>query len=176
MINWLPTRFLAATIDVDDTGDLTCENFFNEAKDPDNSTMNVDEICNIFKFDNLTSFYHVAMGNKIADLKEPLMEMTNMTEKEFGNLYNVSDEKSLGHLIAQVDLLVKDTYGCENTCTATELSVMQWTNSKVTKTVPENLEGNRFLGRNGDTCISDAWKLDGVYEFFPCSEFSNYLS
>ena len=103
MGTWLPTRFLAATIDVDDTGDLTCQNFFNEAKDPDNSTMDVEQICDTFPFDNLTTLYHVAMGNKLPDLKDPLIQMTNMTEKEFTNLYNVTDTKSLGHLIAQVD-------------------------------------------------------------------------
>ena len=105
------------------------------------------------------------------------MQMTNMTEIEFGNLYNATNSKSLGHLIAQVDQLIASTYGCEGAvCTPTELSVKQWTKSTVTQTVPENLEGNRFLGRNGQNCVSDAWKLDGVYETFPCSEFSNWVS
>jgi len=40
------------------------------------------------------------MGNKIPDLKAPLMKMTNMTETEFVNLYNSSNDKSLGYTIA----------------------------------------------------------------------------
>ena len=74
------------------------------------------------------------MGNKFADLKAPLMKMTNMTETEFGNLYNSSDDKSLGFTIAQVDKVISTQYKCANAdlCTATELSVMQWTKSTVT--------------------------------------------
>jgi len=41
MTNWLPTRFLAATIDLDETGDLTCEKFFSEAIDPTSTAVNV---------------------------------------------------------------------------------------------------------------------------------------
>jgi hypothetical protein len=74
------------------------------------------------------------MGNKISGLKAPLMNMTNMTEIEFANLYNVSDEKSLGYTIAQVDKVIATQYKCASTdlCTSTELSVMQWTKSTVT--------------------------------------------
>ena len=67
---------------------------FTEAKDSNNSTMNITEVCEIYKFDNLTSLYNLSMGNKIEDLKVPLMSITNMTETEFGNLYNATEGSS----------------------------------------------------------------------------------
>lgn len=42
--------------------------------------------------------------------------------------------------------------------------------------MPENLEGNRFLGRDGENCLSEAWNLDGIYKQFPCSEFTIYVA
>jgi hypothetical protein len=64
MKDWLPTRFLAAQIDIDDK---TCETFLNQAVVDPESACNVSEVCKTYKFDNLDSLYHFAFANKDAD-------------------------------------------------------------------------------------------------------------
>lgn len=91
------------------------------------------------------------MGKKVPGLNDTITNITNMTSDEFDALYDPSVTDSLGYTIAQVDKLISTTYSCadENLCTHQELSLMQWTTSAVTKKVPDDLEGNRFIGRNG---------------------------
>jgi hypothetical protein len=77
MTNWLPTRFLAATVDLDD--DLTCEGYFTDAVGND-TNVNITQVCSTLKFDDLDSVYKLALANKQPSLKSDLMNITNMTD------------------------------------------------------------------------------------------------
>lgn len=71
MTNWLPTRFLAATIDTND--DLTCENYFFNAVGNE-TNVNITQVCSTLKFvnhkiDDLNSIQILALANKMPEFK-----------------------------------------------------------------------------------------------------------
>lgn len=171
---WLPTRFLAAKIDIDDKD---CMTYLSQAVvDPD-SLCNITLLCEENNFDNLESLYPFAFANKNANTKTSFLKMTNMTETEFASLYDLTVPTSLGSTIETVDKLVATSYKCASPdiCTPLELTVMQWTKSMITMDIPLDFEGNQFLNVDGEICLSKAWKLkDEQNVAFPCSEYTNY--
>lgn len=174
MEKWLPTRFLAAQIDINDQ---TCAYFLNQAVDASTSKCNVDEVCSQYKFDDLESLYHFAFANKDASEKDWVLENTQMSKDEFTALYDTKVATSLGSAIATVDTLAATTYKCKNVnlCTPEELTMKQWLSSEITMDIPTDFEGNEFLNVDGETCLSKAWKLDDEQNTnFPCSEFTSY--
>lgn len=65
MTNWLSTRFLAATLDLDET--VTCRKYFKHALSND-TKVDVQKTCAMYQFDNLTSLYPLDMGKKNATI------------------------------------------------------------------------------------------------------------
>lgn len=63
MTNWLPTRYLAASID---KNSLTCDSYLSPSIA---DKTQLDQICAEFPFNNLTQLYYFALAPSNSDVK-----------------------------------------------------------------------------------------------------------
>jgi len=165
MVNWLPTRYLAAWMNVNQRD---CSSYLTLAS---TNETKVAEICQAMPFDNLDQLYFFTLAPMDASVKATLLNQTKLTEDEYAKLYNSTDPESLGSRINSIYTLISLTHSCEspNLCTGTELTLKQFSSGSVTLTQPAELASNQFLGKV-DKCLTKAWNSN----LFSCPEYVNY--
>lgn len=170
MDEWLPTRVLAAYLDVNYK---TCQDLVSIGITNDTR---VDEICSTFKLDDPDFMHSLALAPKMDAAKQKLLSVTGMTAEEYSAVYDSSKEGSLAKLVVYTDSNIAITYGCksQDACTSHELTLMQWLKGNITSIQPMDFPGNRFLFEKG-SCVNGSFWNQKVYPqyktMFECPEF-----
>jgi len=106
MDEWLPTRVLAAYLDVQYTTcqDLVSIGITDQAR--------VTEICKTFKLDDPEFMHSLALAPKMDEAKQQLLTITGMTAEEYSAVYDSSKDGSIAKLVTSMDSKISSTYGC----------------------------------------------------------------
>ena len=136
--HWLPTRYFGAHLDL---AQANCSNLLSDAIT--NQTL-LQAICANYSFSDLDDLYTFTNAPIVPEVKQGLIDRTNITEAEFEAIYN----GNLGVYLNQSYDLIDRTFNCSygdtlvQNCSAHQLTLLQWSTGAVTNTFPPSLNNS----------------------------------